>query len=498
MHGMVRAPFEQELLAREDAARARPDEAQRGGRRAVRNLLAASGGQNAARTWRRFWIAAALSITGMLLSTAASAQRTATERIDELERKLEQSLRQIEQLREEVTRLRAAPPAATAPPVAQVPSADTITQQTTRIEELERQVSQLNDNSTARGGLKLGGLPLHGFADISAGHSREANIYQRGAKGFAVGNFSLYLTPEFGERVKSLVELVFEVARDGSVDAELERLQIGYTFNDAATLWAGRFHTPYGIWNTAYHHGAQLQTTLSRPRFLEFEDSGGILPAHTVGAWLTGTRLLGGTRIGYDAYVGNGPRIDVDPALRGNLNPNMAGDDNHSMQAGFRTYIEPRGLIDGLKVGVHALRATVNNNNAAPSRTRVLTYGPFASYTTDQWEVLSEFYQFRNRDTSGATGTHRSRAWYVQAGYNTGRVTPYARTERTSLDQGDNYFFFQNSGRSYHTSSLGLRLDLTSSVALKFEAGRTRRYGVTQSGGDDRFNEFRTQFSIRF
>jgi hypothetical protein len=140
----------------------------------------------------------------------------------------------------------------------------------------------------------------------------------------------------------------------------------------------------------------------------------------------------------------------------------------------------------------------VNDDSAALNRTRVFAYGPYASYITDQWEILSEYYQFRNRDLSGTSGTHSSRAWYVQAGYNMGRITPYARAERTVLDQTDKYFYFQNSGRSYKTTSLGLRFDLTNSVALKFEAGRTTRRNVTVSGGDDRFNEFRTQFSIRF
>ncbi len=449
--------------------------------------------------------AASWTMCGMLLAASPMvlAQRSPTERIDDLEKKLEQSLKQIEQLRDEVSRLRGAQPqaatsAAPAAVAAPTAGAEQITQQARKIEDLERQVAQINDANASRGGLKLGGIPLHGFADIGLGHSREANIYRNGSKGFNVGNFSLYLTPEFGDRVKSLVELAFEVGRDGGVAVDLERVQVGYTFSDAATLWAGRFHTPYGIWNTAYHHGGQIQTSVSRPRFLEFEDRGGILPAHTVGAWLTGTVPLGGTRFNYDVYAGNGPRIDSDPALRGNLNPNMGGDDNHSMLVGFRAELAPRGALDGLKLGVHALRATVNDNSPGLNRSRMLAYGPYASFTNDQWEILSELYRFNNRDLSGASGSHGSTAWYVQAGYNTGRITPYVRAERTSLDQTDNYFFFQNSGRSYSATSLGLRFDLTNSVALKFEAGRTTMRNATVFGGDDRFNEFRTQFAIRF
>ncbi len=445
-------------------------------------------------------LTALLGLGGALaVSTSALAQKSPTERIDELEKKLEQSLKQIEQLSTEVSRLRGAPnqPAAAAAPPAAPPAA----QQAAKIEELERQVAQINDTNANRGGLRLGGLPLHGFADVGLGHSREANTLRTGAKGFNVANFSLYLTPEFGNRVKSLVELVFEVARDGSVGVDLERLQIGYTFSDAATLWTGRFHTPYGIWNTAFHHGAQIQTALSRPRFLEFEDRGGILPAHTVGAWLTGALPAGNARFNYDLYIGNGPRIGVDaaaPAPGGTLNANVAGDDNHSMQVGFRADIAPRGVLDGLKLGVHALQFNVRDDTPALNRTRVLSYGPYASYNSDNWEILGELYKFRNQDLSGGTGTFGSSAWYAQAGYNTGRFTPYIRTERTSLNQADNYFAVQTSGRSYNSTSLGLRFDLAASVALKFEAGRTTIRGVRAGGLDDRFNEFRTQFAIRF
>ena len=211
-------------------------------------------------------------------------------------KKLEQSLKQIEQMRKEITDLRGAnpPPAAAAPSNASAVDStarETIKQQAAKIEDLERQVGQVSDANAFRG-LKAG-IPLHGFADVGATFSRQSNIYQNGPKGFNVGAFSLYLTPELSARVKSLVELSFEVSSQGDVSTDLERLQLGYTFSDALTMWAGRYHTPYGYWNTAYHHGQQIQTTLTRPRFLEFEDRGGILPAHTVGLWFTGGRSGG-------------------------------------------------------------------------------------------------------------------------------------------------------------------------------------------------------------
>ena len=126
--------------------------------------------------------------------TLVLAQKSPTQRIDELEKKLEQSLKQIEQLSTEVSRLRgaqpaAAAPSATAPAVAQ--SAPQVAQQAAKIEELERQVAQIYEANSARRGLKLGSLPLHGFADIGLGRSGEANTFRTGAKGFNVANLSL-------------------------------------------------------------------------------------------------------------------------------------------------------------------------------------------------------------------------------------------------------------------------------------------------------------------
>ena len=113
-------------------------------------------------------VSLALMGAALTIPSLAWAQKSPTERIDELERKLEQSLKQIEQLSTEVSHLRIAKPA---------PAADVnerVTQQAAKIEDLERQIEQINESSSR--GLKLGGVPLHGFADIGAGASRQSPV----------------------------------------------------------------------------------------------------------------------------------------------------------------------------------------------------------------------------------------------------------------------------------------------------------------------------------
>ncbi|HZX31130.1 MAG TPA: hypothetical protein VFF03_07240 [Rhodocyclaceae bacterium] len=423
---------------------------------------------------------ACLGLAGILLAGPALADDAA--RIRELEKKLERSMQRIDELSAKVQRLEQGATAA-------APAAD----QEARVEALERRVGQLGDGISRR--VLEDNTLLRGFADVGAGYSGENNpSFGRGRKGFGVGNLDLYLTPQIGERVRSLVELNFEVGEDGHTDADLERAQLGYAFSDAATVWLGRFHTPYGYWNTAYHHGAQLQTSLSRPRFLDFEDRGGILPAHTVGTWLSGSVPAAAGQFGYDLYGGNAQRIETDAGRR-TLNPMAWGRRDSAYTAGFNAWLEP-GAVDGLRLGLHGLRSTIEDDAAAPNRTRLAMVGGYGVYQANHWEVLAEYFQFGNRDLSGGSGLHRSRAGYAQAGYAWGAVTPYARLESARLDQRDSYFLSQYYGRSYRRGVLGLRYDLDPRAALKFEFANTDQRDL--GAANDRYNEARIQYSIRF
>lgn len=428
---------------------------------------------------------------------SAAADQSDAARIQELERKLERSMQLIESLSNKVQQLEKSTTTASQSPAGG-------TQEASRLDALQRQVADMAAANARRG--SDDGLPVHGFADVGMLRSNQNNIDRngnpvKGARGFNVGTMDLYLTPQFGSRVKSLLELVFEVNPEGELATDLERVQMGYTFSDAATAWVGRFHTPYGYWNTAFHHGAQIQTSLSRPRFLDFEDKGGILPAHTTGAWLAGNMPVAGNKLGYDFYIGNAPRINMDAGnVAGALNMKMAGDISHTGTLGFNVSLRPQGLRE-LTVGVHGLRANKVRDTNDMAITRMSFLGGYAVYNNDDWEIMGEYYRFRNNDESGNAGTHNSSAWYVQAGYTFGLFTPYARFEKTSLDQDDNYFLLQESGRSYSRGAFGLRYELDPKSALKLEFNRTRQNyyaGGNGVGLHDGYSEALFQYAIRF
>ena len=344
-----------------------------------------------------------------------------------------------------------------------------------KLEAIQTELTQVTSGMAKRSSAD-DGLPIHGFMDVGFATNSWGGI-EAGPKGFNGGALSFFLTPHFGDRVKALVEPIFEVTPEGVVAMDLERLQIAYTFSDAATLWAGRFHTPYGYWNTGFHHGAQIQTSVLRPRFLDFEDKGGILPAHMVGLWDTGKFKAGEGKLTYDVFAGNGPRIAMAnpnappaPTNLGTLDPNFSGDNNHQAMVGFNLGYEFAGSMDGLRLAVHGVRGDVDDDMPMQfNKTKLNMVGGSAVYFSDAWEVMSEYYGFNDKDKSGSTGTHKSKAGYLQVATSFNRLTPYVRFERAILDQADNYFRMQANGQSYARQALGLRYNLDQKAALKFE-----------------------------
>jgi hypothetical protein len=420
----------------------------------------------------------------MLFVVFGTARAAEPDPVAQLESRLEAALKSIERLSARVQELEArlgtqGPDEAR--PEAPAASGDA----NERIAALEHDLTEIAAAGAASEADR--GLPLHGFADVVAGTRNPINPDLEGA---AVGSLDFYLTPQLSERTRALFELNTKVGITGAVTVDLERIQLGYQLADATTLWLGRFHTPYGYYNTAYHHGQQIATSLRRPRVVEFERTGGVLPAHTVGAWLAGGRRTAWGRLNYDLYVGNAQRIGTD----GFIDTNNAGTPDGDLIVGGNVALSSSALLSGLRLGASGFTVKVEDALVAPALTRVNSYGVYAVYDTDRWESFVELYSFDNEDLSGATGSHRSDMGFAQLGYRTGRYTPYARYERASFEQADNFFAAQRFGFSYYREALGLRYDLDVSSALKLELARTH---VTDRVRES-YEEALMQYAIRF
>ena len=433
------------------------------------------------------------TLAAMTCIPAAAFAQSDAERIRDLERKLDLSLKVIDKLEKRVEQLErsrnTAATTAAAAPGPSGPGATTSPAEDERIKALERSVAQMSSGDSVRA--TTAGLPLHGFADVEYHHTTLERADDR-RSGFALGNLDFFMTPEFG-RVKTLAELNFEIESDtGEVSTDLERLQIGYTFSDNFTGWAGRFHTPYGYWNNAFHHGIQIQPSATRPRFIDFEDKGGILPAHTVGLWAVGKARAYGGQWQYDAWAANGSRI-----VDGTLDFNQYRDDNRNTAVGGSLGYRFGGAADGLLVGLHGLREEVDVYAAGEklARTRLAFGGGYFYLDRDNWEAIGEYYRFRNADLSGGTGTHSSWAAFVHLGYTLNDVwTPYYRWEKAALDQSDAYFAAQESGRSYTRHVLGIRYLLNPSTSVLLEGNRTREILAEEKS----YSELRAVLAIRF
>jgi hypothetical protein len=369
------------------------------------------------------------------------------------------------------------------------------------------------------------GLALHGFAEV--GYAQDSGgIDPQHLAGFNGGAVEFYLSPNYG-RVRSLFEPRFEYDHvTGSVGVDLERAQVGYELMDSTVLWFGRFHTPLGYWNTAFHHGAWLQTSVERPRFINFEDSGGVLPAHTVGAWLAGkTPLTGAGRFSYDLFVGNGDRIIPLDCCETQLDFNGFTDNDASKLIGARLAWHFAGALDGLEAGIHGYRDRVEAYpvGAAVNSNRITVGGAYAAYDTDDWQVISEWYRFSNDATvidptlsPGTSGTHRSNLWFIQAAKIAGDFVPYVRYENATISEDDPYFGSLTFGRPYRRAALGLKYNIDPHVAVKFEASRsheeiepvtsiggtfpggTADAGISPAEGSTNYSRVEAQFALRF
>src|SRR5450631_774582 len=122
---------------------------------------------------------------GVVLSTAslpAGADSVSDAKLEELQKKLDQSMKMIEALGARVKELEAHTSNGA---VAAAPAPDP-----QRLEAVEQKVAQIETANATRQA-DDSGLPIHGFADVNVGNY---NLYFPYFKGTNVGSLDLYLT----------------------------------------------------------------------------------------------------------------------------------------------------------------------------------------------------------------------------------------------------------------------------------------------------------------
>ena len=307
-------------------------------------------------------------------------------------------------------------------------------------------------------------LRLHGFLDVNF-----ATTDTGAPAGFHMGQLVLHLASALGPKVNVFAETSFAPRTPGgpgtvptAYTTDLERGFIRYDHNDAFKLSFGRFHTPIGYWNNAYHHGLYLQTTASRPEMIAFGTT--FQPVHFIGLLAEGRAPGSRLGLGYSAGLGNGRASSLTRA-------GDAGDSNRHKAVLANVFARPE-RVNALELGV-----SVYHDRFTPeqgSDTSEWITGAHVAWTNETPELIAEVVNVRHLDR--ATGaTFNNPAYYVQGAYRlpwqTARWKPYYRFENIATSVDDPLL----RALDMSVSTLGLRYDIADFAAFKGEYRRSSR-----------------------
>jgi hypothetical protein len=319
-------------------------------------------------------------------------------------------------------------------------------------------------------------LQIRGFGDVDF----SATDQKGSVSGFNLGQFVLHLASPLSEKVSYFGEVSF-TAQPGSYDLSVERTIIRYDYNDYFKLSFGKYHTPIGYWNAAFHHGAWLQTTIARPEMVKF--GGTFIPTHFVGIEAEGNIPSGGLGLGYNVGLGNGRSSLLSKS-------GDSGDSNDNRSWVANVYARPSRFY-GLQVG-----ASVYRDKLTPQPGQNFAEWITAAdivWTKEKPEFLAEYANVHHRDVL-TSNTWDSQAFYVQVAYRLpwqqSKWKPYYRYEYIHKPEDDPTLVdvLDLSG-----STLGVRYDITNYAAFKGEY-RNSRHGVNEPRVNGVF--FQTAFTF--
>ena len=277
-----------------------------------------------------------------------------------------------------------------------------------------------------------------------------------------LGQLDFFVTSQLADNLTLMSETVIEAGENNNFVIEIERLLLQWRPSDYFNLDIGRYHTAVGYYNTAYHHGTWFQTGTGRPGFLDFEDGGGLIPAHNVGLSINGEIPSGKLGLRYIAEVGNG-RPYHDPAS-GKSPVLSISDDNDYKAVNFALVARP-DWVPGLQVGagVYFDRLTPD----AQPRTDELMLHAHAVYKAGPWEFLSEGYYVRHSPNGGNSAT--TPAFFTQLAHKFGTLTPYARFCYINASDNDAVWQLIGSNGLTYGPGVGVRWDFSALAAFKIQ-----------------------------
>ena len=309
-------------------------------------------------------------------------------------------------------------------------------------------------------------LQIRGFGDVDFAATDERGSHS----GFNMGQVVLHLASPLSKKVAYFGEVSF-TAQPTAYAVDVERSIIRYDHNDYFKLSFGRYHTPINYWNTAFHHGLWLQTTISRPEMIRF--GGRFQPVHFFGMLAEGNIPSGSLGLGYEVGLGNGRAGVISRA--GDF-----GDVNNNRAWVARLFARPTGL-QGFQFGGAIYRDKISPTPALPGDP---TFGEWISSAQLVWaketpEFISEFANVHHRNN--LTGhISDSQAFYALLAYRLPwqqkKWKPYSRFEYTHIPVTEPLFSLADFRvQDLVGPTVGVRYDITDFAAFKLEYRHTKR-----------------------
>ncbi|MBI4458442.1 MAG: hypothetical protein HY648_00105 [Acidobacteria bacterium] len=310
-------------------------------------------------------------------------------------------------------------------------------------------------------------LRLSGFSDFNFSATDQSGS----RSGFTEGQFALHVTSALSSKVNFFGEVSATARPDAGTGTpaatgfnfEVERSIIRFDQSDRFKASFGRYHTPVNWWNTAFHHGQWLQTSISRPEMTQF--GGRLIPVHFVGGLAEGALALGGLNLNYNAGLGNGRGSVIS---RGG----DAGDNNNQRAWLVNLFAKPDRLF-GLVAGGSVYHDKITLAGGREFREWITS--AHIVWQKENPELIAEFANVHHKEI-GRENSFNSQAYYIQLAYRLpwfeSHWKPYYRFEYIHIPRGDAVF---QGVPNLAGSVAGLRYDISSYAAIKAEYRNQRR-----------------------
>lgn len=267
-------------------------------------------------------------------------------------------------------------------------------------------------------------------------------------------------------------------------EQDVERLQLGWIFG-SHLFWLGRFHNPVGDWNTRYHHGAYIQTSISRPAIVAYEEHGGILPMHQAGLLAEGMFITAGGNLGYSFSLANGPEFDGDLRPWDVLDPSAG---QHDTSVTLNLFRQQENSRIGLFGNYNRIPSTQQDLNEI----KQWILGGYIDHEFERGNVYTAMYYVANQfiGPAGIIDDSFLNA-FLQAEYQVSqKFRIFGRVEGTTGSQGDQYLaLFPNFVKERLLG--GLRFDFVRRNALTLEVSSNQIQA-------DHYNQLMLQWSAQF